>query len=84
MANDATAVRVAGNTQIYLADVGTAFPDFADDMNDIAQVDWIDLGYVTTEGGDRFLLTPDEANAVRRALKANEPGAASSHDEGGR
>ncbi len=50
MANDATAVRVAGNTQIYLADVATAFPDFDDDMNDIAQVDWIDLGYVTTDG----------------------------------
>lgn len=48
MANDATAVRVAGNTQIYLAPVGTAFPDFDDDM--ATATPWTDLGYVTTDG----------------------------------
>jgi hypothetical protein len=28
---------------------------------------------VTTEGGDRFMVTDREAAAVRRALEANEP-----------
>ena len=32
-----------------------------------------DCNHVTTEGGDRFMLTDVEADAVRRALTANEP-----------
>lgn len=48
MANDATAVRVAGQTQIYLADVDTPFPLFDDDLT--AEADWTDVGYVTTDG----------------------------------
>lgn len=51
MANDATAVRVAGQTQIYLAPVDTAFPTFDEDMTDaLVTVDWTDLGYITTDG----------------------------------
>lgn len=48
MANDASAVRVGGATQIYLAPVGTAFPAFADDLTTSA--DWIDTGYMSTDG----------------------------------
>lgn len=46
MALDATDIRVAGNTHIYLAPVGTAFPDW----DEAPAVAWIDVGYVTTDG----------------------------------
>jgi hypothetical protein len=48
VANDATAVRVAGNTQIYLAPVATAFPAW--DVPIDGASGWVDIGYVTTDG----------------------------------
>lgn len=46
MAQDATDVRVAGEANIYLAPLDTAFPEF--DAAPVAP--WVDLGYVTPDG----------------------------------
>jgi len=48
MANDASAVRVGGATQIYMAPVGTAFPPIGTAISTIPA--WIDTGYVSTDG----------------------------------
>lgn len=46
MALDAGDIRVAGNANIYLAPLNTAFPAW-----DVAPAaPWVDLGYVTTDG----------------------------------
>lgn len=46
MAQDAGDVRVAGEANIYLAPLATAFPDF--EVAPIAP--WVDLGFVTPDG----------------------------------
>lgn len=46
MALDATEIRVAGNTHIYLAPLDTDFPDWGD----VPAVAWVDVGYVLPEG----------------------------------
>jgi hypothetical protein len=47
MALDATDIRVAGNTHIYLGAVGAVFPDWDDEPD---TDDWTDVGYVTPDG----------------------------------
>lgn len=48
MALDALAVRVAGNTRIYLGAVSAAFPAWDDPLEDDPA--WTDVGYVTEAG----------------------------------
>lgn len=47
MALDATAVRVAGTTRIYLGEVGVTFPGLDDAISD---TDFAEVGYITTDG----------------------------------
>lgn len=44
---DATNIRVAGDAHIYLAPLNTAFPA---DLDTAPAAEWVDLGYVTTDG----------------------------------
>lgn len=66
MALDATEVRVAGNTHIFTAPVGTAFPAWGDVPAD----PWVDVGYVTTDG---VTWTFDRTITEIYAMQSDEP-----------
>lgn len=64
MALDATDIRVAGDTHIYLAPLATAFPVWGD----APAAAWIDVGYVTTDGLEfKFDRTINEIYAMQSA-----------------